>query len=256
MPDWDGAQYRRVNTLQQWLAARALAGLELDGVQSLLDVGCGDGRITAAIAARLEAMRPARVVGLDASPKMISIAPASDRLTFVIGDVCSMTFQDEFDAVVSFNALHWVLDQDAALTRIAAALRRRAGALLVFVCAGPRPSLEQVAMQTTKADRWARYFTHYQAPFVHPEVHAWTSTAAGCGLDVRHVDVEDLSWDFGSREAFTNWCTVGFGGWTERLPPEAGDDFVADVVAAYERAVGSAQVFRFMQLRADLTASW
>ena len=48
--DWDGVAYRRVNNLQQWLADRALDDLDLDGVQNLLDVGCGDGRITALVA--------------------------------------------------------------------------------------------------------------------------------------------------------------------------------------------------------------
>lgn len=252
MADWDGAQYRRVSSLQQWLADRSLAGLELDGVQSLLDVGCGDGRVTAAIAARLPG---ARVVGIDPSPRMISVAQQADGLTFEVGDVCAMRFSAEFDAVVSFNALHWVPDQRGALTRIGAALHTAGRALLVFVCAGERPSLEQVAMETTATSAWAGHFTDYRAPFVHPEVEEWTSTAEGCGLDVVDTAVDDLSWDFGSRDAFTKWCAVGFGGWTERLPPESADDFVADVVAAYERAVGSAQIFRFMQLRARLVAN-
>ena len=101
MADWDGTEYRKVSDLQQWLAYRALDGLNLDGVGSLLDVGCGDGRITAEIARRIVA---ADVVGLDPSPRMISIAPAGGNLTFELGDVCSMTYQSRFDAVVSFNA--------------------------------------------------------------------------------------------------------------------------------------------------------
>jgi trans-aconitate 2-methyltransferase len=120
MTDWDGTEYRRVSDLQQWLADRALDGLDLDRVRSLLDVGCGDGRITAEIARRIP---EADVVGLDPSPRRISVAPASGRLSFELGDVRTMTYEDQFDAVVSFNALHWVLDQRLALSRIAAALR-------------------------------------------------------------------------------------------------------------------------------------
>jgi trans-aconitate 2-methyltransferase len=86
LPDWDGAEYRRVNRLQQWLADRALAGLQLAGAPSVLGIGCGDGRITAEIAARAP---DAMVIGIDPSPRMISVAPAAGRLTFQLGDVSS-----------------------------------------------------------------------------------------------------------------------------------------------------------------------
>jgi trans-aconitate 2-methyltransferase len=88
--DWDGVEYRKVKTLQQWLADRALSGLDLHAVGSLLDIGCGGGRITAEIAARI---RKATVVGLDPSPHMIAIAPTHGSLSFELGDVCLMIWQ-------------------------------------------------------------------------------------------------------------------------------------------------------------------
>jgi trans-aconitate 2-methyltransferase len=249
MSNWDGVEYRRVNTLQQWLADRALAGLDLEGVRSLLDIGCGDGRVTAAIAQRIPG---ADVVGIDPSPGMLSAAPKSSPVSFQVGDVASMEFEDAFDAVVSFNALHWVRDQHAALTRITEALHRPGRALLVFVCAGERPSLELVAMRVTQRGPWRRYFRDFTAPFVHPEVSPWIDTAGACGLNVTDVAVDDLSWDFGSKDAFIAWCAVGFGAWTSRLPSPSVTAFVSDVVEAYEAATGSAHIFRFMQLRAKL----
>jgi len=249
MADWDGTEYREVSDLQQWLADRALDGLNLDRVRSLLDVGCGDGLITAEIARRIVA---ADVVGLDPSPRMISIAPAGGNLAFELGDVCSMTYQSRFDAVVSFNALHWVLDQRLALSRIAAALRPSGWALLVFVCAGERPSLESVAMQVVRSTAWRPYFEGFEAPFVHPDVGVWTDTADSSGLRVVETTVDDLEWDFGSRDRFSKWCSVGFGAWTDHLPAATADAFVSDVVEAYSEATGSASIFRFLQLRARL----
>ena len=249
MADWDGSEYRKVSDLQQWLADRALDGLNLDGVRSLLDIGCGDGRITAEIARRIAA---ATVVGLDPSPRMISIAPAGRNLTFELGDVCSMTYQSTFDAVVSFNALHWVLDQRLALSRIAAALRPSGWAFLVFVCAGERPSLESVAMKVVRGTAWQRYFEDFDAPFIHPDVGVWTETAEFAGLRVVETTVDDLEWDFESRDKFGRWCAVGFGAWIDCLPPATADAFVSDVVDAYADATGSASVLRFLQLRARL----
>jgi trans-aconitate 2-methyltransferase len=249
MADWDGAEYRRVNSLQQWLADRALRDLTLDEVSSVLDVGCGDGRITAEISARVPA---GRVVGIDPSPRMISIAPAGGRLRFEVGDVIGMTYAREFDLVVSFNALHWVLDQRAALDRIGAALLPGGRALLVFVCAGARPSLESVAMEVAATPRWAGSFAGFSAPFVHPVVADWCALAVSTGLNVAATAVDDLAWDFGSRDAFARWCAVGFGAWTARLTDAAAGQFVDDVVSAYEPVAGGAGQFRFMQLRAEL----
>jgi trans-aconitate 2-methyltransferase len=249
MTDWDGARYRQVSGLQQWLAARALDGLDLSGVRTLLDVGCGDGRVTAQIA---EQIPDADVVGIDPAPGMIAVAPASSQLRFDVGDVLSMTYRDEFDAVVSFNALHWVLDQKQALARIANALRRPGWALLVLVCAGSRPSLEQVAMTVTTSARWRHYFDGFTAPFTHPDPDDWNRLVAEVGLQAAEQDVADLSWDFGSAAAFTDWCAVGFGAWTSRLKNEEIDAFMHDVVEAYGDATGSQQVFRFMQLHTRL----
>jgi trans-aconitate 2-methyltransferase len=250
MADWDGTEYRRVSDLQQWLADRALEGLSFDGVDSLLDVGCGDGRITAEIARQIP---QADVVGLDPSPRMISIAPAGGKLSFEVGDVRTMAYRNQFDAAVSFNALHWVVDQQLALSRITAALRPPGWAFLVFVCAGARPSLETVAMRVVRSTSWQRYFQDFEAPFVHPEVEVWTDLAESCGLRVLDTRVDDLAWDFESRDRFSRWCSVGFGSWTDRLPPGDADGFVSDVVDAYAEATGSARVFRFLQLRARLS---
>jgi trans-aconitate 2-methyltransferase len=164
-----------------------------------------------------------------------------------------MTYESRFDAVVSFNALHWVLDQRRALSRIAAALRPSGWAMLVFVCAGERPSLESVAMQIVRSARWQAYFEGFEAPFVHPEVGTWSDIAESCGLRVVDTTVDDLEWDFESRERFSRWCSVGFGGWTDHLPADAGRAFVSDVVDAYAQATGSPSVFRLLQLRAQLS---
>ncbi len=248
MTDWDGAAYRRVNSLQHWLADRAKERLDLGGVTGLLDVGCGDGAITSAIAARLPG---ARVVGLDPSPRMIAVAP-QDGPEFVVGDVLTMPYADVFDAVVTFNALHWVADQQRALTAIARALHTPGRALLVFVCDGERPSLEDVAMQVTQTAPWETHFAGFAAPYAHPDPDAWGRLAADCGFVVDELTVDDLTWDFGSAAAFRSWCAVGFGGWTDRLPPADAESFVADVADAYAVVSGSDQLFRFLQLTARL----
>src|SRR5947199_2208851 len=64
--DWDATEYRKVSGLQHWLAERALSGLQLSGAERVLDVGCGDGRITAGIAG---ALQRGEVISIDPSPR-------------------------------------------------------------------------------------------------------------------------------------------------------------------------------------------
>jgi trans-aconitate 2-methyltransferase len=268
MTDWDGEGYEQVSALQRHLAQRTLAGLEFRGDERVLDVGCGDGFITRSIAARLAARGEAAsshpvlpagsIVGVDASPRMTEVArsrpdPAGTDIRFEVGNVLALPYVAVFDVVVSFNVLHWLVDQQAALTSIARATKADGRVIVQQVCAGPRPSLERLAMQVCTRPRWNSAFDGFAAPFVHVEPTGYPAIAAAAGLQVTDLQVADVDWDFGSRAEFTRWCTVGFADWTARLPAGEVAAWVDDVVSDYQQLVGRPGLFRFMQLRAEMT---
>ena len=89
-------------------------------------------------------------------------------------------------------------------------------------------------------------------PFLHIDPNELTSIAASAGLDVTDQRVVDREWDFGSREDFMQWCTVGFADWTARLSATEVPEFVDEVVSRYQAIVGTPGLFRFLQLRAEL----
>jgi trans-aconitate 2-methyltransferase len=255
MANWDGKGYEQISELQRQLAARSLAGLAFAGDERVLDVGCGDGFVTRMIAARLSR---GAVVGIDASPRMIEVAtsrpdPEGADLRFQVADVLRLPFRHEFDVVVSFNVLHWLVNQRAALASIARAMRPTGRAVVQQVCAGPRPSLERLAMQVCARPRWQAAFGDFAAPFVHVDPEQYPELAAAAGLTVTSRSVEDVEWDFGSRAAFARWCTVGFADWTARLPPDEAPTWVDEVVDDYQARVGRPGLFRFLQLRAELS---
>lgn len=100
------------------MAAEELGRLNLAGSERILDVGCGNGKITAEIAARVPR---GSVLGVDPSHDMIAFArqhhvsQGHPNLLFEVADVRTLSFPPEFDLIVSFNALHWVPEQAAAL---------------------------------------------------------------------------------------------------------------------------------------------
>ena len=71
MTDWDASGYGRISGLQQAMAAEVLALLDLKGSERVLDVGCGNGKVTAEIASRIP---EGSVVGVDSSADMIGSA--------------------------------------------------------------------------------------------------------------------------------------------------------------------------------------
>src|SRR5438067_10957386 len=111
MTEWNAAEYYHRSSLQEAMAQEVLALLDLKGSERILDVGCGDGKITAEIASR--AARGS-VVGVDPSRDMISFAqshfgPATrPNLRFEVADARYLHFRKEFDIVVYFYALHLI----------------------------------------------------------------------------------------------------------------------------------------------------
>ena len=162
MTEWDASDYAQISALQKVMADEVLALLTLEGPERVLDVGCGDGKITAEIAARAP---QGAVVGIDPSAEMIAYAQShwgtnhGSNLRFEVGDARQLPFHQEFDLVVSFNALHWVPEQEQALTSIRTAMKPEAMAQLRLVPAGPRKSLEDVLRETWQSPRWARAFS-------------------------------------------------------------------------------------------------
>ena len=255
MSQWDPGEYGRVNSLQELVARQAIAGLTVRGDERVLDVGCGDGRVTALVADRL---RTGSLLGVDPSEAMVLAArerfAAAERVEFAVGTGATLPYRDEFDLVTSFNALHWELRWSDALERMAAALRTPGHAFLVFVCGGERPSVEDVVMTTAVTPRWQSSFAGFEAPFVHvlPDDYA-AAAARPAGFAVEEIEVADLTWEFDDRAGFAAWLTAGTPAWTSLLPEAERPAFIEDAITAYEQVTGSDSTLRFLQCRVRLS---
>lgn len=237
------------------MAAEVLALLNLDGDERVLDLGCGSGKVTAEIAARVPG---GTVVGVDASAEMIAFAaahfPASIRpnLRFETCDIRRLPFREEFDLVVSFNALHWIPDQDEALRAVRSAMKSDGLAQLRLVPDGARKSLETVLEETRKSDPWTSYFQDFHDPYLHLTPEEYAATAEHNGLHVDEMHIGDKAWDFKSHEGFVAFGAVTFVEWSRHIPESERLAFVEDVLERYRRKVckkpGEENVFKFYQM--------
>jgi trans-aconitate 2-methyltransferase len=135
--DWNASSYDRVADPQTRWGAEVLERLPLEGEETVLDAGCGTGRVTELLLAKLPR---GRVVALDASAAMLGeargrLARFGDRVTYVHADLeLPLPIDEPIDAVLSTATFHWVLDHDALFANLAAVLRP--GGLLVAQCGG------------------------------------------------------------------------------------------------------------------------
>lgn len=259
MTEWDAAKYARISDLQAAMADEQLSRLRLGGNETVLDVGCGDGKITAKVAARLPR---GRALGVDPSREMIEFAadhfrpPAHPNLRFEVADVRDLPYAGDFDLVVSFNALHWVTQQDAALRCIHKVLKPGARAVLRFVPAGERQSIEDVIEETRESPRWGDYFRDFRRPYVHFTEAQYREMSERNGLKVVGLRVTDHAWNFGTREAFVAFCRVTFVEWTKHLPEGEQETFITDVLNRYQLVAacnnGEANTFKFYQMEVTL----
>jgi trans-aconitate 2-methyltransferase len=226
--DWDAATYDRVAAPQTRWGGAVLERLRLRGDETVLDAGCGSGRVTEQLADRLP---DGRVIALDASPAMIEearrrLARFGDRIAYVTADL-----NDPFelpggvlaDAILSTATFHWVPDHAALFRNLAAVLRP--GGRLVAQFGGVGNIASVKAIVASIGDGWL-------GPAHYETVEATTERLAAAGF----VDIE--AWlqpeptRFEPGEPFETFLrTVILGPQVDRLPEGERDGYVREVAS-------------------------
>jgi SAM-dependent methyltransferase len=116
---WTASDYAKNGRFVQELAGPIFHMLEAKPGERILDLGCGDGALTAEIRAL-----GADVVGVDLSEELLAVARMKGLAVRKI-DGHALDFVSEFDAVFSNAALHWMRKPRLVIAGVARALRSR-----------------------------------------------------------------------------------------------------------------------------------
>lgn len=180
--EWNANEYERLaDPMTRW-GGHVLERMELTGSETVLDAGCGTGRVTKQLLTRLPR---GRVIGVDGSAAMIEQAAerfrTDRRVSLRVADLLSLDLPQPVDAILSTATFHWILDHDALFARLAGVLKP--GGQLVAQCGGAG-NIAGVRAAITTAMNTAPFqaaFADWQEPweFAQPQVTAQRLRRAG-----------------------------------------------------------------------------
>jgi trans-aconitate 2-methyltransferase len=230
---WNPEDYAKNSDAQLKWARELRADLDLQGTEAVLDVGCGDGKITADFA---QALPQGRVLGTDSSGEMVEYAARhyrADNLAFAAIDARALEFDGEFDLVFSNATLHWVDDHQAVLQGISRALKL--GGRLVISCGGRGNALDVLAVlaEVTARPAWRQYFGDFRNPyfFYGPDEYVQWLTAAGLQSDSVKLVAKDMTHQ--GAEGLAGWIRTTWMPFTQCVPAAARDLFIDDFLSRY-----------------------
>ena len=245
---WDGPTYDRLSTPMEAMGLEVLERLTLSGDETVIDAGCGSGRVTAALAQRLPR---GRTIGVDGSPSMIEAARErlGERAELHVADLLALHLGVAADAILSTATFHWIGDHDLLFTRLREHLR--AGGMLEAQCGGRGniASVHAAAEEVIATDRYAAHFATWARPwtFATPEETEQRLSAAGFAsarawLQERPVTPED---------PHAYLTEINLGAHLERLPEPLRAPFVDEVV---QRLGGSPVTIDYVRLNISARA--
>jgi len=238
MYKWDAEDYRGSSSQQKKWGRELLAKLHLDGYERVLDIGCGDGKLTAEIAERLS---NGSAMGVDNSKEMIRLASetyppvAFPKLSWRVVDARELDFEGEFDVIFSNAALHWVIEHQPVLSGIRRSLRPDGRILLQMGGRGNASNVVEVLAEMLGREEWNRYFTDFTLPygFYSPEEYEeWLQEA---GLTPTRVELVLKDMVHEGREGLAGWIRTTWLPFTQRIPEKLREQFIDELVSGYVR---------------------
>ena len=233
---WNAAEYAANSAVQQTWARELIARLNLRGDEHVLDVGCGDGKVTAELA---RALPRGAVVGIDASAEMIRFArktfPAAEisRLKFQIMDARKIKFARRFDLIFSNAALHWVDDHEKILRGAASALKP--GGRLVVSCGGKGNAHDVflVLRPEMRLKCWRAFFRKMPMPYFFYAPGDYEKWLPKFGFKVNSLKLTPKDAAYDGVNGLTTWLRTTWLPYIQRVPENMRGEFIAAVTQRY-----------------------
>ena len=234
--NWNANDYKTNSQVQEIWAKELIEKLSLNGTEDILDLGCGDGKVTAEIS---NAVKRGTVLGIDNSSSMITFAKkrfTSEKhpnLSFQEIDAQNLNFEECFDIVFSNAVLHWVKDHNSVLEGLYKSLKKKGKILLQMGGKGGVSQLISVLNEMLSYPEWHAYFQIFEFPYTFLGVEEYETMLLDRSFQIKRIELIHKDAVHEGKEKFKGWIRTTWIPYLERIPEEKREEFIETLVTKY-----------------------
>jgi 2-isopropylmalate synthase len=216
--NWNASEYVKHASFVPTMANDVVGLLSPKEGEAILDIGCGDGELTQKLQDK-----GCSVIGVDASPSMIEMAKSRGIESYVI-DGHNIAYQNEFDAVFSNAALHWMTQPDKVIKGAYLALKQNGRFVAEFGGKGNISALLK-AMQEVFEENID--FGQFHMPWFFPSVEEYQVLLEQAGFHVKYIEL--IARPTPLKSGVEKWLEIFAEGITSHLRQEQRTAFLRSV---------------------------
>lgn len=233
---WNPKNYKANSRTQYSYGIKIIDKLALNGNETILDVGSGDGKVTYYLAQRLDAAGKGNnssiVLGIDKNSSMVDFANENhkaDNLNFRVQNVETMQYKNDFDLVISFATLHWTKDYSKAIENIYQSLKPLGKAILCH--AVDFLPIEKHIKTTLNKPKWKKYLESYTPQMNPPAFSHIVNIITQLGFGIEKLEYKERGALFIPYEEYVN--KVAAIPFVPGIPQEEYKKFCRDMTEEY-----------------------
>ena len=248
--EWDASSYQRVSVPHEEWAAALMERLPLSGSETVLDAGCGSGRVTRMLVERLP---EGKVIAVDGSAAMVEkvgevLRPTDEAF---VSDLTALELDEPVDAVTSSAVFHWIPDHDALFARMRAALKP---AGRIEAQCGGKGNIDEFRRVSGEVVAREPYAAHLEAagfeePWFYADAEETAERLRAAGFE--RIETWLQPWDVVPSAPREFMRTLILKPHVDSLPAELHEQLLDDV----EAAVGEPFSLRYVRLNISAVAA-
>ncbi len=233
---WNAKDYEKHSQSQQKWARELVDKLSLKGTEDVLDLGCGDGKVTAELS---EYVKNGSVVGIDSSTSMIELAAERypsiqyPNLLFQVMDASNLAFEEDFNVVFSNAALHWVKNHKPVVDGLFRSLKPGGRILLQMGGKGNASDILSILSEIQSHPEWQSFFDGFEFPYGFLGIEEYEELLLNAGFNINRIELIPKDMEHNGKSGLEGWIRTTWLPYTERIPKEKRDRFICEISRRY-----------------------